>query len=116
MRLVMAAFFAAGFVLHVTAVDALVAITPDWVPAPRAAPAPAARRKLSYKEQRELEQLPARIEQLEQEQRELTQRLADPALYREQAQQVASMRARFDAIELELGAALQRWQDLEDLG
>jgi uncharacterized membrane protein len=36
MRLVMAAFFAAGFVLHVTAVDALVAITPDWVPAPRA--------------------------------------------------------------------------------
>lgn len=37
MRLVMAAFFAAGFVLHMTAVDALVAIMPDWVPAPRAA-------------------------------------------------------------------------------
>ncbi|MDE2153123.1 MAG: ATP-binding cassette domain-containing protein [Betaproteobacteria bacterium] len=81
-----------------------------------AAPAPATRRKLSYKEQRELEQLPARIEQLEQEQRDLTQRLADPALYREQAQQVGAMRARFDAIEQELGAALQRWQDLEDLG
>ena len=37
MRIVMAAFFAAGFVLHVKAADALVAITPDWVPFPRAA-------------------------------------------------------------------------------
>jgi uncharacterized membrane protein len=31
----MAAFFIGGFVLHVTAVDALVAITPGWVPFPR---------------------------------------------------------------------------------
>jgi uncharacterized membrane protein len=37
MRLVMAAFFAGGFVLHFAATDALVAITPDWVPFPRAA-------------------------------------------------------------------------------
>jgi uncharacterized membrane protein len=36
MRLLMAAFFIGGFVLHLTAVDALVAITPDWVPFPRA--------------------------------------------------------------------------------
>jgi uncharacterized membrane protein len=35
MRIVMAAFFAGGFILHMTAVDALVAITPDWVPFPR---------------------------------------------------------------------------------
>ena len=84
--------------------------------APRGAAPAGTRRKLSYKEQRELEQLPARIDQLEQEQGELTRRLADPALYRDQPQLVASMRARFDAIEQELGAALQRWQDLEDLG
>ena len=32
----MAAFFLGGFVLHMTAVDALVSITPDWVPFPRA--------------------------------------------------------------------------------
>ena len=32
MRIVMAAFFIGGFVLHMTALDALVAITPDWVP------------------------------------------------------------------------------------
>ena len=36
LRLVMAVFFLGGFVLHMTAVDALVAITPDWVPFPRA--------------------------------------------------------------------------------
>lgn len=36
MRVIMATFFIGGFVLHLTAVDALVAITPDWVPVPRA--------------------------------------------------------------------------------
>jgi uncharacterized membrane protein len=35
MRMVMAAFFAAGFVLHFLAASELVAITPDWVPFPR---------------------------------------------------------------------------------
>ena len=35
MRIVMAAFFAAGFMLHVEATDALVVITPGWVPFPR---------------------------------------------------------------------------------
>src|SRR5689334_17670254 len=37
MRIVMAAFFAGGFVLHMTAIDALIAITPDWVPFPHEA-------------------------------------------------------------------------------
>ena len=35
MRIVMAAFFAAGFVLHFRATETLIAITPDWVPFPR---------------------------------------------------------------------------------
>ena len=35
MRIVMAAFFASGFVLHLRAAEALVSITPDWVPFPR---------------------------------------------------------------------------------
>ncbi len=35
MRIVMAAFFAGGFALHLLAIDQLVAITPDWVPYPR---------------------------------------------------------------------------------
>lgn len=36
MRAIMAAFFAAGFALHLAAPDALLKITPDWVPYPRA--------------------------------------------------------------------------------
>jgi uncharacterized membrane protein len=36
MRVIMAAFFIGGFVLHLTAIDALASITPDWVPFPRA--------------------------------------------------------------------------------
>jgi uncharacterized membrane protein len=36
MRWVMAAFFAGGFLLHLAAPDALLRITPDWVPFPRA--------------------------------------------------------------------------------
>ena len=35
MRVIMAAFFVGGFVLHLSAADALVAITPEWVPFPR---------------------------------------------------------------------------------
>jgi hypothetical protein len=50
------------------------------------------------------------------EQRQLTERLADPALYRDAPQQVAAMRARFDDIEQDLSEALPRWQDLEELG
>ena len=36
MRWLMAVFFIGGFFLHLDAADALVAITPDWVPSPRA--------------------------------------------------------------------------------
>ncbi|MDE2161058.1 MAG: ATP-binding cassette domain-containing protein, partial [Burkholderiales bacterium] len=74
-----------------------------------ARPAPA-RTKLSYKEQRELDALPARIEALEAEQRELQQRLADPATYTAQAPQVPALQARNSAIEDELMAALERWE------
>jgi ATP-binding cassette subfamily F protein uup len=76
-------------------------------------PRPAtARTKLSYKEQRELESLPGRIEALEAEQKTLFERLASPALYTEAPQEVATLQARHDAIEAELMAALERWEAL----
>jgi ATP-binding cassette subfamily F protein uup len=68
---------------------------------------------LSYKEARELEGIPARIEALEQEQAELNQRLLDPELYKRDAGQVAGLKARLDAIELELLDVLERWEVLE---
>jgi ATP-binding cassette subfamily F protein uup len=68
--------------------------------------------KLSWKEQRELEALPDRIAALEAEQKALTARLEDPALYGDprEAQTVA---ARLAAIEEELLVLLERWETLE---
>jgi ATP-binding cassette subfamily F protein uup len=81
-------------------------------PAPKpAAPAPAAR-KLSYKEQRELDELPGRISALEAEQKTLAGRLADPALYAKGPQEAAQLNQRVGEIEELLMAALERWEAL----
>ena len=92
---------------------------PAPAPAPRsaAAPAPApapaaAKAKLSYKEQRELDGLPARIEALEAEQKALQAQLADPATYARDAQAVPALHARHEALEAELMQALERWEAL----
>jgi ATP-binding cassette subfamily F protein uup len=74
-------------------------------------PAPA-RRKLSYKEQRELEALPGRIAQLEEEQQAIDQRLADGSLYVTAPQEAAQWAQRHADIEDELMQALERWEQL----
>jgi ATP-binding cassette subfamily F protein uup len=81
---------------------------PDAAERPRK---PAA--KLSYKDQRSLEELPAQIEALETEQTALHARLADPALYQGDGSQVAAAKVRMDALEAELADCYQRWEDLE---
>jgi ABC transport system ATP-binding/permease protein len=85
--------------------------------APDAAAAPrAARRKLNYKEQRELEALPERIAALEAEQKSLNDAMAGGELYREPPQRIAQVHARHAAIEDELLHCLERWQALEAQG
>ncbi len=81
----------------------------------KAEPARASRRpaKLSWKEARELEELPARLEALEQEQKTLAERLADPALYQDRSIDVRALNARHDAIDAELTRLLARWEELE---
>ena len=70
------------------------------VAASRPASAPVSvRYKLSYREQRELDALPAQIETLEQQQRQLQQRLADPAIYRDQAAQAATLGRNLTELE-----------------
>ncbi len=88
--------------------------TPAPTPAPPAAAARPASppRKLSYKEQRELDGLPARIEALEAEQAALAAQLASADLYARQPQQVPALQARHAAIDDELLAALERWEAL----
>ncbi len=84
-------------------------------PAPTAAPAaqPAKQKKLSYKEQRELEELPARIAALEDEQTALNLQLSDPDFYKKNAAEARRVHERIEQIELELMEALERWEAIE---
>jgi ATP-binding cassette subfamily F protein uup len=69
-------------------------------------------RKLSYKEQRELDELPALIDGLEAEQKELGDLLAKPELYASEPKRAADAQLRYAQIDDELLAALERWESL----
>ena len=71
------------------------------------------KKKLSYKDQRELEALPGRVEALEAEQAELRAALADGSLYQSDLQRAIALQSRDSAIDEELTAALERWAELE---
>lgn len=73
------------------------------------------RRKLSFKEQRELEQMPVRVAALEREQEHLQQRMLEPDYFRKAAEGLREDRARIDSIESELLACLERWEVLETI-
>jgi ABC transport system ATP-binding/permease protein len=68
--------------------------------------------KLSFKETRELAELPGRIESLEQEQADLHGRLADPTLYQGDGAEVVTVKARLEAVDAELEAVYARWEAL----
>jgi ATP-binding cassette subfamily F protein uup len=70
-------------------------------------------KKLSFKEQRELEQLPALIASLEAEQAEISAKLADAELYRTQPQQAQTLNQRYADIDELLMSALERWEAME---
>jgi len=80
--------------------------------APVAGAAPAKPRKLGYKEQRELDALPARIEALEAEQKDLAALLASAELYAEDPVRAEAAQMRYAQIDDELLAALERWEAL----
>jgi ATP-binding cassette subfamily F protein uup len=83
-------------------------------PARAAAPdAPGVHRKLSYKERREFDQLPARIEALETEHRVLGETIADPLFYKEPAATITAALERSAAIERELAELYARWDALD---
>jgi len=102
----------------------------DWLRQRRAAPAtraaekaapaaaeprekPKARAKLSYKEQRELETLPQRIEALEAEQRTLHGTMGAPDFYQQDKAAITAAQERLAALEEELSVAYERWEMLE---
>jgi ATP-binding cassette subfamily F protein uup len=72
-------------------------------------------KKLSYKDQRELQQLPARIEALEQELEQLQQQLSDPEVFKQQgAEGLQALGERLKQAEAELELAFDRWAELEE--
>ncbi|MAL04179.1 MAG: ABC transporter ATP-binding protein [Arenimonas sp.] len=92
-------------------------LTPQVAPVPKPAPPPAppapAKRKLSFKEQRELDELPARIESLDAGIAALTAQIQDPDFYRRPADEVTATNARLAALQTELEQAYARWNELE---
>ena len=92
-----------------------VAKAPPPPPKPAAQPAakPKASNKLSFKEQRELEEIPKRIEALEREQEEITAALGSGTLYRDNPPHAKQLQERASAIEEELLQLMTRWEELE---
>jgi ATP-binding cassette subfamily F protein uup len=76
--------------------------------------APAAPKKLSYNEQRELSSLPAQIEALESELTQLQASIASPEFYKEGAEAIARTMARASEVEELLLVAYARWDELDN--
>ncbi len=90
----------------------VVAAKPVAAAAAAAAPAEA-KRKLSYKDARELEQLPLKIETLEKDVEGLTAAMNDPAFYQRSAADMAAHNAKLAKVQAELDAAYARWEELD---
>jgi len=85
---------------------AKVAVKPEVKSEPKA-------KKLSYKEQRELEELPKLIAKLEAEQQTITERLQDNNLYKTQPEEVNKLNLRYAEIDDLLLTSLEQWEAIE---
>ena len=97
-----------------SAMDAAIAENNRRVAAPPAAPVVAvkAAAKLSYKDQRELDGLPAKIEALEKEQADINEILADGAIFQKDPKGAAALSKRVGEIDELVMAAMERWEAL----
>ena len=101
----------------------LVAESADGNPAPAAKKlttidqdltTPKSQRKLSYKEQRELDGLPALIEDLEEQKSQLEQQVAAPDFYQQPKDVVRQHLDNLEQLTDQLDSAIERWSELED--
>ncbi|EHY76347.1 ATP-binding cassette domain-containing protein [Stutzerimonas stutzeri] len=82
--------------------------------APAVAEVAPAKKKLSYKLQRELEALPGRIDEVEKGIEALQAEISDPAFYQQSADVTAAVLSRIEALQQELDGLLERWAELEE--
>lgn len=73
-------------------------------------------RTLTFKENRELEALPALIESLESERDSLHKTLGDPDFYKREGQRIPELKTRIGEIEVELADAYEQWEVLDAIG
>ena len=71
------------------------------------------RKKISYREQQELEALPEKIDTLEIKQTQLTEALSEPDLYQNQPDKARDINEQLNAITAELDQLMERWGELE---
>jgi ATP-binding cassette subfamily F protein uup len=88
---------------------------PATATAPATAPTPAAARtkRLSFRDQRELDALPDRIAELESRQKELEQQLAAPGFFQSGSAKITEVTTELSRIAEELAHCFQRWEALE---
>ena len=89
-------------------------------PAPKKAEPKAARpaskpKKMSFKDQRDLEALPGKIEEIEAEQAAIAEQMADPSFYQGDGSAATKTTQRLAELETELAAAFERWEELLEL-
>ncbi len=70
-------------------------------------------KKLSYKDQRELDDLPKQIEALDSEQAQLQEAMGDPGFYQQDNEKVAATLARLEEVGAALEACYSRWEELD---
>jgi len=83
--------------------------------APKKRPSQPPVRKLSWKEERELEALPQKIEQLETEQSELHTAMVAPEFYKQDQAEITKTASRVEEIAAELETLMERWEELESI-
>ena len=101
-------------------ISPLAAVSPSFSPPKKVGAgdtvttANTSRKKTSFKDQKELEQLVDRLAALETEQTRLHTQLADPGFYQRELAGQQAMHARLAALESEINTAMTRWEQLEE--
>jgi ATP-binding cassette subfamily F protein uup len=96
-----------------TAVEIAAAVAPKIAPAPKIAAGTPKPRRLSYVEQRELKQLPEKIQHLEAEQAQLHALIGDPEVFQRNKDQGSEALQRLQLLAEELERAYARWDALD---
>ena len=72
-------------------------------------------KKLTFRENRELEDMPSLIESLEQEHAVLFGRMSDPSFYKNESAEIANTKEQLESLEIALEKAYKRWETLDAL-